>query len=160
MDFVSGLPATRSGHDAIWVIVDRLTKSAHFLPIKMTFGLERLARLYMREIVRLHGAPVSIVSDRDSRFVSKFWKAFQQAFGTTLSFSTAYHPQTDGQSERTIQTLEDLLRACSLDWKGNWDDQIPLIEFSYNNSFQTSLGMAPYEALYGRRCRSPTYVLV
>ncbi|GAB2298030.1 hypothetical protein Dimus_038505 [Dionaea muscipula] len=156
MDFVTGLPVTRNGHDAVWVIVDRLTKSAHFLPIKVTFSLERLARLYMREIVRLHGAPVSIVSDRDPRFVSKFWRAFHEEFGTTLSFSTTYHPQTDGQSERTIQTLEDLLRACSLDWKGDWDDQLPLVEFSYNNSFQTSLGMAPYEALYGRRCRSPT----
>ncbi|GAB2290468.1 hypothetical protein Dimus_038103 [Dionaea muscipula] len=85
----------------------------------MIFSLEHLARLYMKEIVRLHGAPVSIVSDQDPRFVSKFWKAFQQAFGTTLSFSMAYHPQTDDQSERTIQTLEDLLRAYSLDWKGN-----------------------------------------
>ncbi|GAB2270944.1 hypothetical protein Dimus_038888 [Dionaea muscipula] len=115
MDFFSGLPVTRSVHDAVWVIVDRLTKSTHFPPVRMTFSLERLARLYMREIVRLHGATVSIVSDRDPRFVSKFWKAFQQAFGTTLSFSTAYHPQADGQSERTIQTLEDLLKTCSLD---------------------------------------------
>ncbi|GAB2278646.1 hypothetical protein Dimus_039301 [Dionaea muscipula] len=155
MDFVTGIPITRHDHDAVWVIVDRLTKSAHFLPIKVTFSLDCLARLYPREIVRLQGVPVSIASDRDPRFVSMFWKAFQQAFGTTLTFSTTYHPQTDGQSKRTIQTLKDLLRACSLDWKGSWDDQLPLIEFSYNNSFQTSLGMASYETLYGRRCRSP-----
>ncbi|GAB2273107.1 hypothetical protein Dimus_039012 [Dionaea muscipula] len=156
MDFVTGLLVTRNGHDAVWVIVDRLMKSTYFLPINVTFSLERLARLYMREIVCFHGAPLSMVSDRDLRFVSKFWRAFHNEFGTTLSFSITYHPQTDDQPERTIQTLEDLLRAYSLDWKGNWDDQLPLVKFSYNNSFQTSLGMAPYEALYGRRCRSPT----
>ncbi|GAB2290451.1 hypothetical protein Dimus_038102 [Dionaea muscipula] len=156
MDFVTGLPTTRNGHDAVWVIVDRLTKSAYFLPVKVTFSLERLARLYMREIIRLHGTPVSIVSDRDPRFVSRFWGALHKAFGTRLSFSTAYHPQTDGQSERTIQTLEDMLRACALEWKGNWDDQLPLMEFSYNNSHHSSIDMAPYEALYGRRCRSPS----
>ncbi|GAB2301904.1 hypothetical protein Dimus_038659 [Dionaea muscipula] len=94
MDFVFGLPFTRRGHDGVWVIVDRLTKSAHFLAIRMTFSLDRLARLYLAEIIRLHGAPVSIVSDRDPRFVSKFWGAFHKAFGTRLSFSTAYHPQT------------------------------------------------------------------
>ncbi|GAB2279902.1 hypothetical protein Dimus_039391 [Dionaea muscipula] len=156
MDFVTGLPTTRNGHDAVWVIVDRLTKSAHFLPVKVTFSLERLARLYIREIIRLHGAPVTIVSDRDPRFVSKFWGALHREFGTRLSFSTAYHPQTDGQSERTIQTLEDMLRACALDWRGNWDDHLPLMEFSYNNSFHSSIEMAPYEALYGRKCRSPS----
>ncbi|GAB2284509.1 hypothetical protein Dimus_039673 [Dionaea muscipula] len=156
MDFVTGLPTTRNGHDSVWVIVDRLTKSAHFLPVKVTFSLERLARLYIREIIRLHGAPVTIVSDRDPRFVSKFWGALHREFGTRLSFSTAYHPQTDGQSERTIQTLEDMLRACALDWRGNWDDHLPLMEFSYNNSFHSSIEMAPYEALYGRKCRSPS----
>ncbi|GAB2265743.1 hypothetical protein Dimus_037846 [Dionaea muscipula] len=114
MDFVLGLPLTRRGHDGVWVIVDRLTKSAHFLAIRMTFSLDRLARLYLAKIIRLHVAPVSIVSDRDSRFVSKFWGALHKAFGTRLSFSTAYHPQTNGQSERTIQMLEDMLRPCSL----------------------------------------------
>ncbi|GAB2298214.1 hypothetical protein Dimus_038521 [Dionaea muscipula] len=156
MDFLTGLPTTRNGHDVVWVIVDRLTKSTHFLPVKVTFSLERLTRLYIREIIRLHGAPVTIVSDRDPRFVSKFWGALHREFGTRLSFSTAYHPQTDGQSERTIQTLEDMLRACALDWRGNWDDHLPLMEFSYNNSFHSSIEMAPYEALYGRKCRSPS----
>ncbi|GAB2295080.1 hypothetical protein Dimus_038336 [Dionaea muscipula] len=121
MDFVSGLPLTWKGHDAVWVIVDKLTKSAHFLPVKMTFSLERLAHLYEREIIILHGTPVSIVSDRDPRFVSRFWGSFHKAFGTKLIFSIVYHPQTNGQSERTIQTLEDMLRACSLEWKGNWE---------------------------------------
>ena len=109
MDFVSGLPRTVTGFDAIWMVVDRLTKSAHFLSINMTYSLEKLARLYLREIVRLHGVPIGIVSDRDPRFVSKFWMSLQKSLGTKLQFSTAYHPQTDGQSERTIQTLEDML---------------------------------------------------
>jgi hypothetical protein len=115
MDFVMGLPRTQSKHDAIWVIIDRLTKSAHFLPIKTTYTLDRLAHLYIQEIVRLHGVPSSIISDRDPRFTSRFWGTLQKAFGTKLCFSTAYHPQTDGQTERTIQTLEDMLRACILE---------------------------------------------
>uniref|UniRef100_A0A2N9FNH1 RNA-directed DNA polymerase n=1 Tax=Fagus sylvatica TaxID=28930 RepID=A0A2N9FNH1_FAGSY len=117
MDFVSGLPRSPKGHDAIWVIVDRLTKSAHFIPIRMNYSLDQLAQLYIEEIVRLHGIPVSIVSDRDPRFTSRFWKSLHKALGTNLNFSTAFHPQTDGQSERTIQILEDMLRACVLDLK-------------------------------------------
>ncbi|KAL2243599.1 UNVERIFIED_CONTAM: Transposon Tf2-12 polyprotein [Sesamum indicum] len=155
MDFVMGLPRTFRKHDAIWVIVDRLTKSAHFLPVRITDSLDKLAGLYISEIVRLHGVPVSIVSDRDPRFTSRFWESLQRALGTKLHFSTAFHPQTDGQSERTIQTLEDMMRACTMEFKGNWDDHLPLMEFAYNNSFHSSIGMAPYEALYGRRCRSP-----
>uniref|UniRef100_A0A2N9IIP1 Integrase catalytic domain-containing protein n=1 Tax=Fagus sylvatica TaxID=28930 RepID=A0A2N9IIP1_FAGSY len=155
MDFVSGLPRTRKDHDSIWVIVDRLTKSAHFLAVKTTYSLSRLARLFVDEIVRLHGAPVSILSDRDPRFTSRFWPRLHQAMGTRLSFSTAFHPQSDGQTERTIQTLEDMLRACVLNFQGSWEEHLPLIEFAYNNSFHASIGMAPYEALYGRKCRSP-----
>ena len=155
MDFVVGLPRTRAGMDVIWVIVDRLTKSAHFLPVRTKFSLDRLAELYINEIVRLHGVPVSSVSDRDPRFTSRFWPKLQNALGTTLHFSTAFHPQTDGQSERTIQTLEDMLRACVLDFKRYWVKYLPLVEFAYNNSFQASIGMAPYEALYGRKCRTP-----
>ena len=130
-------------------------KSAHFLAVRMTFALERFCRLYIREIVRLHGIPVSIVSDRDPRFTAHFWKSFQKAMGTRLTMSTAFHPQTDGQSERIIQVLEDILRACVLDHKGNWEEHFPLVEFAYNNSYQASIQMAPYEALYGRPCRSP-----
>ena len=110
MDFVFSLPRTREGHDGIWVIVDRLTKSAHFLPVGKKYTLDKLAELYVSEIVRLHGVPESIVSDQDPRFASKFWIALQAALGTRLHFSTAFHPQTDGQSERTIQTLEDMLK--------------------------------------------------
>ena len=157
MDFVTHLPRTLQKHDAVWVIVDRLTKSAHFLAVRMTFALERFCRLYIREIVRLHGIPVSIVSDRDPRFTAHFWKSFQKAMGTWVTMSTTFHPQTDGQFERTIHVLEDMLRACVLDHKGSWEEHLPLLEFVYNNSYQASIQMAPYEALYGRPCRLPLY---
>ncbi|GJZ28184.1 putative reverse transcriptase domain-containing protein [Tanacetum coccineum] len=128
MDFVTKLPKTTSGQDTIWVIVDRLTKSAHFLPMKETDSMEKLTRQYLKEVVSRHGVPVLIISDRDSKFTSHFWKSLNEALGTQLDMSTAYHPQTDGQSERTIQTLEDMLRACVIDFG---------------------------KALYGRKCRSP-----
>ena len=155
MDFVVGLPRCQNGYDAIWVIVDRLTKSANFLPMKNSDSVEKLAELYVKEIVRLHGTSVSIVSDRDPWFTSRFWPILQRALGTMLHFSTAFHPQTNGQFERTIQTLEDMLRACVLEFKGSWDRHLPLMEFAYNNSYQSSIEMAPYEALYGRKCRTP-----
>ncbi|GJW27266.1 putative reverse transcriptase domain-containing protein [Tanacetum coccineum] len=126
-DLCQGLPRTPSGYESIWVIVDQLTKSAHFLPMKKTDSIEKLAQLYLKEIVCKHGVPTSIISDRDSLFTSRFWKSLQEAMGTQLDMSTAYHPETDGQSERTIQTLEDMLRAYA----------------------------APFEALYGQKCRSP-----
>ncbi|CAN1764063.1 Transposon Ty3-G Gag-Pol polyprotein, partial [Linum perenne] len=113
MDFVSGFPPTREGKDAVWVIVDRLTKVAHFIPIRFKPSVEVLAKLYIEEVVRLHGVPQSIVSDRDPSFTSHFWEGLHTALGTKLKFSTAYHPQTDGQSERTILTLEELLRSCA-----------------------------------------------
>ncbi|KAA0031702.1 reverse transcriptase [Cucumis melo var. makuwa] len=131
MDFLFGLPRTSSGHD------------------------DQLARLYVDKIVSQYGVPVSIVSDRDPRFTSKFWPSLQKAMGTGLKFSISFHPQTDGQSERTIQTLEDMLRACVLQLKGSWDTHLPLMEFAYNNSYQSSNCMASYEALYGRPCRTP-----
>ena len=155
MDFVVGLPRTRRGRDAVWVIVDRLTKSAHFLAINMTSSLDKLVRMYVNEVVSRHGVPMSIVSDRDPRFTFRFWKQLQRALGTKLNFSTAFHPQTDGQSERIIQTLEDMLRACVIEFTGGWDEHLPLIEFVYNNSYHSSIEMAPYEALYGRKCRTP-----
>ncbi|KAD5803257.1 hypothetical protein E3N88_14617 [Mikania micrantha] len=153
MDFITKLPRTSSGHDTIWVIIDRLTKSAHFLPMRETFTMDKLARLYINEIVVRHGVPLSIISDRDSRFTSRFWQSLQKSLGTQLNLSTAYHLQTDGQSKRTIQTLEDMLRTCILDFGGNWDSHLPLIEFSYNNSYHSSIGCAPFEALY---CNTPT----
>ncbi|KAJ9557799.1 hypothetical protein OSB04_012413 [Centaurea solstitialis] len=156
MDFVTKLPRTLRGHDTIWVIVDRLTKIAHFLEMRETLPMDKLAKLYINEVVRRHGVPLSIVSDRDSRFTSRFWDGLQEGLGTKLKLSTVYHPQTDGQSERTIQTLEDMLRSCVIDFGGNWDTHLPLVEFAYNNSYHSSIGMAPFEALYGRKCRTPT----
>ncbi|XP_043687589.1 uncharacterized protein LOC122638805 [Telopea speciosissima] len=150
MDFITGLPCTPRGVDALWVIVDRLTKIAHFIPIKVTYSIDKLARLYIDNVVCLQGVPVSIILDRDPRFTSKFWGGFQRAMGTLLSFSTTFHPQTDGQSKRTIQTLEDMLRACTIDIQGYWDEHVSLIEFAYNNSYQPTIGMAPFEAQYGR----------
>ncbi|GJX18232.1 putative reverse transcriptase domain-containing protein [Tanacetum coccineum] len=155
MDFITKLPKTSSGYNTIWVIVDRLTKSAHFPPMKETDSMERLTRLYVKEVVTRHGMPVSIICDCDCRFTSNFWKSFQKALGTRLDISTAYHPQTDGQSERTIQTLEDMLRACVIDFGNGWDRHLLLIEFSYNNIYNTNIKAVPFEALYGRKCRSP-----
>ena len=139
------------------MIVDRLTKTAHFLPIKKTYSTDRLGRLYVNRIVCLYGVPVSIVSDRGSTFTLVFWQELHKALGTILDFSTAFHPQTDGQFERTIQTLEDMLRMCVMDFGGQWDLYLPLMEFAYNNSYHASIEMAPYEALYGRKCRSLLY---
>ena len=109
MDFVVGLPKTTRGFDSIWVIVDRFTKSAHFLPVKTTYSASQYAELFVNEIVRLHGTPVSIISDRGAQFTSRFWRAFMDGLGTRVDLTTAFHPQIDGQSERTIQTLEDML---------------------------------------------------
>jgi hypothetical protein len=154
MDFVVGLPRTPMRNDSIWVIVYRLTKVAHFVPVKVTFGTERLANLYVEHILRLHGAPKITVSDRGPQFVAKFWRSFHRLMGTTLNYSTTFHPQTDRPTERVNQVLEDMLRACALTYGPNWENSLPFAEFSYNNSFQASLRMAPFEALYGRKCRT------
>ncbi|GKB32712.1 putative reverse transcriptase domain-containing protein [Tanacetum coccineum] len=155
MDFVTKLPKSSQGYDTIWVIVDRLTKSAIFTPMRETDPMDKLARIYLKEVVTRHGIPVSIICDRDPRFASNFWRSLQNALGTNLDMSIAYHPQTDGQSERTIQTLEDMLRACVIDFGKGWVNHLPLVEFSYNNSYHASIKAAPFEALYGRKCRSP-----
>ncbi|GKD29493.1 putative reverse transcriptase domain-containing protein [Tanacetum coccineum] len=132
-----------------------LTKSDHFLPIHGDFKMDRLSRLYLNEIIVRHGVPISIISDRNSRFTSRFWQSMQEALGTQLDMSTAYYPQTDGQSKRAIQTLEYMLKACVMDFKGSWDVHLLLVEFSYNNSYHSSVRCAPFEALYGRKYRSP-----
>ncbi|GKB62233.1 putative reverse transcriptase domain-containing protein [Tanacetum coccineum] len=135
MDFITKLPKTSNGHDTIWVIVDRLTKSAHFIPTKATYSMKTLTRLYIKEIVSRHGVPISINSDHDSHFTSRFWQSMQNALGTQLDMSTTYHLETDGQSERTIQTLKDMLRACVIDFGKGWERHLPLVEFSYNNNY-------------------------
>ncbi|GKB51714.1 putative reverse transcriptase domain-containing protein [Tanacetum coccineum] len=149
MDFITKLPKTSNEHDTIWVIVDRLTKSAHFIPTRETDSMETLTRFYIKEIVSRHGVPISIISDCDSHFTSKFWQSLQSALGTQLDMSMAYYPETDGQSERTIQTLEDMLRACVIDFGKGWEKHLPLVEFSYNNNYHASIKAAPFEALYG-----------
>ncbi|GJW86058.1 putative reverse transcriptase domain-containing protein [Tanacetum coccineum] len=154
MDFVSKLPKSSQGYDTIWVIIDQLTKSVIFTPMRETNSMEKLARMYLKEVVTRHGILVSIICDRDPRFASNFWRSLQKALGTNLDMSTGYHPQTDGQSERTIQTLEDMLRACVIDFGNGWVRHLPLVEFSYNNSYHASIKAAPFEALYRRKCRS------
>ena len=130
MDFIMGLPRTKSGYDSIWVMVDRLTKVAHFVPVKTTYTSAKLAEIYMKIIVCLHGVPKSIVSDRGTQFTSHFLKQLHLSLGTRLEFSTAFHPQTDGQTERVNQILEDMLRACALDYGSSWDDNLSYAEFS------------------------------
>jgi transposase InsO family protein len=152
-----GLPRTQSGYDSIWVIVDRLTKVAHFILVKTTYSGPQLAELYMSRIVYLHGVPRKIVSDRGTQFTSRFWERLHEAFDTQLHFSSTYHPQTDGQTERVNQILEDMLRACALQYGRRWDKSLPYAKFSYNNSYQESLKMVPFEMLYGRRCRTPLF---
>jgi len=129
---------------------------AHFLSTWTDYTAGQYVQLFIAEIVRLHGVPLDIVSDRDKVFVSHFWESFQEAMGTELRLSSAYHPQTDGQTERTNQMLEDMLRMCVLNFGGGWEPHLPLVEFAYNNSYQFTIVMAPFEALHGRPCRSPT----
>jgi hypothetical protein len=153
MDFIVGLPRTPKGNNSIWVIVDQLTKVTHFVLVKITFRTERLANLYIEHILRLHGAPNGIVSDRGPQFLAKFWRSIHKLMATTLSYITTFHPQTDGQTERVNQVLEDMLRACALTYGIDWERSLPFAEFAY--SFQASLQMSPFEVLYGRKCRTP-----
>ncbi|WVZ97374.1 hypothetical protein U9M48_042916 [Paspalum notatum var. saurae] len=157
MDFIVGLPRTQKGYNSIWVVVDRLTKIAHFIPVNTTYSGAKLAELYISRIVCLHGVPKRIISDRGSQFTSRFWEQLHDSLDTKLRFSIAYHPQTDGQTERTNQILEDMLRACAIQYGTSWDKCLPYAEFSYNNSYQASLKKSPFEALYGKRCRTPLF---
>ncbi|WVZ70340.1 hypothetical protein U9M48_019015 [Paspalum notatum var. saurae] len=152
MDFIVGLPRTSKGYDSIWVIIDRFTKLAHFIPVKTIYHAKTYAEIYITRIVSLHGVPRTITSDRGSLFVSRFWEQLQTALGTNLIHSSAYHPQTSGQVERVNQILEDMLRTCALTYSTKWDECLTLVEFAYNNSYQKSLEMAPFD---GRRCRTP-----
>jgi transposase InsO family protein len=155
MDFIIGLPKTSKGYDSIWVIVDCFTKVAHFLPMRTLYPTKTYVELYIARIMSLHGVPKTIVSDRGPQFVSRFWEEFHKSLGTKLIHSSAYHPQTSGQTERVNQILEDMLQACVLVYSEKWDECLPLAKFSYNNSYQESIQIAPFEALYGQRCRTP-----
>jgi transposase InsO family protein len=147
MNFIMGLLRTQSGYDSIWVIVDRLVKVAHFIPVKTTYSGPQLAELYMSRIVCLHGVPKKIVYDRGTQFTSRFWERLHGTLDTKLRFSSAYHPQTDGQIKKVNQLLEDMLRACALQYGRSWDKSLLYAEFSYNNSYQESLKMALFEML-------------
>jgi hypothetical protein len=157
MDFIVGLSRTQSGNDSIWVIMDRLTKVAQFIPVKTTYCRPQLAELYMSRIVCLHRVLKKIVSDRGTQFTSKFWERLHETLDTQLCFSSAYHPQTDGQTRRVNEILEDMLRAYALQYGRSWDKSVPYAEFSYNNNYQESLKMALFEMLYSRRCRTPLF---
>ncbi|GKC16444.1 putative reverse transcriptase domain-containing protein [Tanacetum coccineum] len=123
--------------------------------MRETDPMEKLSRMYLKEVVMRYGIPVLVICDRDPRFASNFWRSLQKALGTSLDMSTSYHPQTDGQIKRTIQTLEDMMRACVINFGKGWVNHLPLVEFSYNNSYHARIKAAPFEALYGRKCRSP-----
>jgi hypothetical protein len=155
MDFIVSLPLTARKKDSIWVIVDQLTKTAHFMAVHTTYSVQDYAELYIDQIVRLHRIPKTIVSDRGTQFVAHFWEQLHESLGTKFIRSSSYHPQTDGQTERVNQIVEDMLRESIMHFDKSWDKCLSLAEFSYNNSYQASLKRAPFEALYGRRCRTP-----
>ncbi|GJY42576.1 putative reverse transcriptase domain-containing protein [Tanacetum coccineum] len=159
MDFITKLPRTSSRYDSIWVIVDRLTKSAHFILMNEKYKMEKLTQLYLKKIVCRHGVPVSIISDPRPSFRIKVLEISSKVIGNEFGYEHCYHPETDGQSERTIQTLKDMLRACVIDFGSGWDKHLPLAEFSYNNSYHASIKAAPFEALYGRKCSSHNQLL-
>jgi hypothetical protein len=155
--FHSWLPRTQAGYDYIWVIVDRLTKVAHFIPVKTTYYEAKLVELYMSQIVCLHGVSKKIVSNRGSQSTSKFWEKLHESMDTKINFSSTYHTRTEGQTERTNQILEYMFRACALKYEKRWDKSLPYTKFLYNNSYQASIEMAPFQALYGWLCRTPLF---
>jgi hypothetical protein len=155
MHFIVGLPLTAHKFDSIWIIVDRLSKSAHFIPVHTNYNVQKYAGIYIARMLCLHGVLKTIISDRGSQFVACFWEQLHASLKTHLIHSLAYHPQMDGQTERVNQILEDMLRACVLEHQGSWDQNLPWAEFFYNNSYQESLKMTPFEVLYKCRCRTP-----
>jgi hypothetical protein len=151
MDFITKLPRTNKQHDSIMVVVDNLTKTTHFIPVNLTHKAVKIVDVYMREISRLHGMPKTIVSNKDPKFTSKFWKGLFNGFGTNLNFSITYHPESDGKIERVNQVIQGMLRMHVMDKPSKWEDYLHLVDFSYNNGYQASLKMSPFEALYGKK---------
>jgi hypothetical protein len=154
MDFITGFPRNRKLHDSIMVVVDKLRKDA-LIPLKTTHKEADVADIFMKEVARLHEIPKTIVSGRDPKFTSKFWKGLFKGFKTNLKFSTTYHPETDGQTERVNRVIEDMLRMYVMDKPSKWEDYLHLVEFAYNNGYQASVKMSPFEAVYSRMCNTP-----
>lgn len=155
MDFITGLSRTSRQNDSIMVVVNRMRKLAHLIALKSTNSTSEVAQIFNREIVSLHGVPKKIVLDRDAKFTSKFWKELFEILGIQLAFSKSYHPQTDGQTKKVNKILEDMLRMYVMHQQRKWQEYLPLVEFSYNNGYQESLNMSPFEALYGKSCNTP-----
>jgi transposase InsO family protein len=151
MDFITGLPRTRKQHDSIMMVVEKLTKAAHFVPLKTTHRATEVVDMFLKEVARLHGIPKTIMYDRDLKFTSNFWKGLFKGFRTNLNFSTSYHPESDGQIERVNRVIEDMLRMYVMYKPSRWEDYLHLVEFTYNNGYHASLKMSPFEALYGRK---------
>jgi hypothetical protein len=154
MNFIVGLPFIARKYNSIWVIVDRLTKFAHFIPVNTNYNIQKYEKIYITRVLCLHEVPKTIISDRGSQFVARFWEQLHASLRIHLIHSLAYHSHTNGQTERVNQILEDMLRACVMEYPDSWDKNLSWSEFSYNNRYQESLKMAPFEALYGRQCRT------
>ena len=155
LDFITRLPKNAKQNDSIMVVVDKLSKATHFIPVKSTFKAINIAEIFMKEIFRLHGIPKMVISDRVAKFTGNFWKALFKGLDTQLNFSTAFHPQTDRQTERVNQNLEDMLRMYVMNQPKKWEEYLHLVEFAYNNHFQASAKLSPFEILYGRKCNTP-----
>ena len=157
MDFIIGLPKFFRQHDSIMVVVDKLSKEAHFVPLKYTYKAVNIANIFMKEFFRLHGILKVIIWDRDVKFTRHFWKSLFKGLGTQLNFGTAYHMQMGEHTERVNQVLEYMLRMYVMEKPGKWEDYLHLVEFSYNNNFQVSAGMSYFEILYGCKCNTPIF---
>ncbi|CAI7803237.1 unnamed protein product [Closterium sp. NIES-54] len=155
LDFITGLPSTSRGNDSILVVIDKFSKMGHFIPTNATATAEATARLLFDRIITIHGIPATLISDRDPKFTSKFWKELMGLLGTKLAMSSAYHPQTDGQIERLNQVVEQLLRTACKDDVSHWDTQLPTLEFAYNNASHAATGKTPFFLCYGREPLTP-----
>ena len=155
LDFVTGLPRNQNLNESIMVVVDKLSKVAHFISVKTTYKDANIDDIFLKQIFRLYGIPKVIISDRDPKFIGNFWRFLFKGLNTKLNFSTYFHPQTDGQTERVNQVLEDLLRIYVKEQPGKWEDYLHLVEFSYNNHYQASTRYSPFEIPYGRKCNTP-----
>ena len=154
MDFITGLPKSKKKNDSIFVVVEKLSKVAHLIPVKSTYKEVHIADIFLKEIFRLHGIPKETILDRDTKFTEKFWRSLFFGLEMQLKFSNAYHPQTDDQTERVNQIVEDMHRMYVMKNPTKWEDYLHLPKFAYNNGYQSYAKMSPFEVLYGRKCRT------